>query len=166
MKRLSDILCDEVLTTLRRIMRAVDLHSKHLIRNFGVTSPQLIMMQELRRKGPLPTGEIAKTVHLSHATVTEIVNRLEKRGFIRRNRGDGDKRQIIVTLTGQGHEVLKIAPPPLQQRFVEEFAKLEEWEQLALLAALRRVAAMMEAKDLDASPILVNGPIEQDENVD
>ncbi len=142
-------------------MRAIDLHSKDLIRNYGITGPQLLLMNELNRKGDLPLNEIAKRINLSNATTTEIIKRLEKRGYIEKKRNEQDKRQLVVNLTSWGQEMLSNAPSLLQERFINEFNKLEEWEQNSLLSTLQRIASMMEAKEIEASPILISGPIDQ-----
>lgn len=98
-------------------------------------------------------------VSLSHATVTDILDRLEKRGLVQRNRSRCDKRRVIVEITDLGLELLQRAPPLLQERFVAEFTKLQDWEQAQILSTLQRVAALMEAEGIDASPILVSGPV-------
>lgn len=154
-------ICNNVLIAIRRITRAIDLHSKDLVRNYGITGPQLLLMQHLSNAGPSSSGDIAKRIHLSNATVTEIINRLEKRACIERKRNTQDKRQVVITLTTIGKEVLEHAPSPLQERFISEFVKLEEWEQNALLSSLQRIASMMEAKEIEASPILATGSITQ-----
>ncbi|MBZ0255640.1 MarR family transcriptional regulator [bacterium] len=161
MKSQKDDLCNNVLVAIRRITRAIDIHSKDLVRDYGITGPQLLLMQALSDNGASSAGEIAKRIHLSNATTTEIINRLEKRAFIKRKRNTQDKRQVVVSLTPLGKEILKNAPSPLQKKFVTELNKLEEWEQSSLLSALQRVASMMEAKEIEASPILMTGPITQ-----
>lgn len=161
MKGHKDDLCNNVLVAIRRITRAIDIYSKDLVRDYGITGPQLLLMQALSDSGASSAGEIAKRIQLSNATTTEIINRLERRAFIKRKRNTQDKRQVFVSLTPLGKEILKTAPSPLQKKFVTEFNKLEEWEQNSLLSALQRIASMMEAKEIEASPILMTGPITQ-----
>ena len=78
---------DEVLVALRRIIRATDLHSRQLSKIAGLTAPQLLILQLLRQHTELTVGEVAQRVSLSQATVTTIIDRLEKRGFVKRERG-------------------------------------------------------------------------------
>jgi hypothetical protein len=52
----------------------------------------------------------------------------------------------------------------LQDRFSESFLYLEDWEQLMILSAIRRIVSLMSAEEIEASPILVSGPIEKDTN--
>ena len=62
-----------------------------------------------------------------------------------------------MTLTEEGQALRGSAPKPLQDSFVAKFSKLETWEQHSIVASLERVAAMMDADDLDAAPLLASG---------
>jgi DNA-binding MarR family transcriptional regulator len=61
---------------------------------------------------------------------------------------------VHVALTDAGREVLAAAPKPLQESFSARFEALPRWEQYQLVSVLERVAAMMDAEDLDAAPLL------------
>ena len=152
---------ESVLVALRRVIRATDLHSKHLSKVAGLTAPQLLILQTLRDKGDLPAGEIAHDISLSQATITTILDRLESRGLITRERSDHDKRKVIASITGAGRVILANAPMPLQASFVRQFSNLREWEQTAIISSLQRVAAMMDAENIDASPGLDIGALDR-----
>ncbi|MCB1671947.1 MAG: MarR family transcriptional regulator [Pseudomonadales bacterium] len=146
---------EEVLIALRRVMRATGLHSKFLARTTGLTTPQILVLQAIRSSpGELIVGELAARVNLSQATVTSILDRLEKRQLVSRQRSLQDKRKVVVSLTGPGLKTLKSAPMPLQEQFTRQFHELQEWEQSMIVAALQRVAMMMDADEIDASPVL------------
>ena len=151
----------EVLTSLRRVIRATDLHSRHLSKTTGVTAPQILIMQAISSTRGVTLGEIANTVSLSQATVSSILDRLEKRGLITRERSTVDKRRVHAYLTDQGLGVLRDAPLPLQAQFARQFAELQEWEQSMIISALQRVAHMMDADHIDASPILDVGTLDR-----
>jgi hypothetical protein len=80
--------------------------------------------------------------------------------MVRRARGTGDRRTVMVAVTPEGARTLRDAPSLLQDRFRSELARLKEWEQTQLLATLQRVAAMMDAEEIDAAPVLATGPID------
>jgi DNA-binding MarR family transcriptional regulator len=151
---------NQIVAALRRIMRAVDLHSRRLAEEHGLTGPQLATLQAAARLGEASTGALARAVHLSGPTVTGILDRLARRGLVDRARSGQDRRSVTVRLTRSGEDVLAAAPSLLQDRFREELARLEEWEQTLILAMLQRIAAMMDAESLDASPVLVRGPVD------
>jgi DNA-binding MarR family transcriptional regulator len=153
--------CSDVLIALRKIMRAIDLHSRSLSREYGVTGPQLLILQEIANRNGISITELGKTISLSQATVTDIISRLEKKQLVVKRRSEIDKRRVELFETGTCRALLEKAPPPLQERFVKRFSKLEEWEQLMILSALQRMVEIMAPVDLDASPILAAGPITQ-----
>lgn len=158
---------EEVLIALRRVIRATDLHSKYLAKTTGLTAPQILLMQAIRNKGQLTIGELANEISLSQATVTVILDRLEKRGLIYRERSEQDKRKVHAHLTSEAIDILKNAPIPLQQQFAHQFSSLQSWEQTMIISALQRVAQMMDAQDIDASPVLDVGILDrQDTSVD
>lgn len=152
---------EDVLIALRRVIRATDLHSKHLAKTTGLTAPQILLLQSIRNRGQVTIGELANDISLSQATVTTILDRLEKRGFVYRQRSEQDKRKVHAFLTDSGEEILKDAPTPLQEHFTDRFNTLEPWEQSMILASLQRVASMMDAQNLDASPVLDVGILDR-----
>jgi len=155
---------DDILIALRRITRAIDLWSKRLAKETGLTAPQLVVIQTLRREGPLSPSAIARAVSLSQATVTTIVDRLQRGGLVDRRRDDADRRVVTVALTEAGRETAEAAPQLLQDGFVARLDGLQDWERAMLVASLQRVAAMMDARDLDAAPILAAGEIARPES--
>ena len=152
---------DDVLIALRRVIRATDLHSKYLSKTVGLTAPQLLILQSLRESEDLPVGELANKVSLSQATVTSIVDRLEKKSFVRRERSQTDKRKVLVQLAELGVVALKDSPTPLQENFVRQFNDLQDWEQTMMIASLQRVAQMMDAQHIDAAPVLDIGILDR-----
>lgn len=152
---------EEVLVALRRVIRATDLHSKHLAKTTGLTAPQILLLQTIRDKGAVTIGELASEMSLSQATVTTILDRLEKRELLFRERSKEDKRKVHAHLTDEGLETLKTAPLPLQDQFARQFDDLQEWEKTMIISALQRVAQMMDAQHIDASPVLDVGTLDR-----
>lgn len=150
---------EQVIAALRRITRAIDLHSRLLLQKDGLTIPQLAALRAIQRLQPITVGALARDIHLGAATVTGILMRLAKRGLISRTRGDLDRRSVIVQLTDDGAKLVAEAPSLLQDRFHRELAKLQEWEQTMILATLQRIASMMDAEDIEAAPVLVPGVV-------
>ena len=148
---------DQVLVALRRIIRATDIHSRRLARDTGLTTPQLVILRAVADADAPTVSEIAHAVSLSQATVTTLLNKLESRDFVTRERSKQDRRRVNVRLTRQGRKVLSSAPQPLQDQFSERFKVLQPWEQHQLVASLERIANMMDAENLDAAPLLATG---------
>jgi DNA-binding MarR family transcriptional regulator len=151
---------ESIIASLRRIIRAVDLHSRFLAQRYGLTGPQVVLLKELGRRQPLSTGELAERVALGQATVSQVLDRLGKRGFVKRSRSDVDKRRVMNEITEEGRKAINTSPPLIQERFAKELKKLADWERTLILSTLQRVAHMMQAEELSASPVLVSGPID------
>jgi len=147
--------------TLRSIIRGIDLHSRRLVHDHGLTGPQLVLLKAVGRIGEPTAGELARRVSLSQGTVTGVLDRLERRGLILRMRCEADRRRVLVRLTEAGVSVLDEAPSLLQDEFVARFQQLANWEQTLILSSLQRVAAMMGAEDLAADSILVAEPLRE-----
>lgn len=152
---------DQVLTSLRRVIRAIDLHSKQLVKTASVTGPQLRLLQLIRSQGDATASELSDAMSLSQATVTSILDRLEDRGLIERIRSQTDKRKVHPCLTESGNALLDKAPTALQDDFVRKFDQLQSWEQHMIIASLQRLAGMMDAEHIDASPYLDLGSLDR-----
>jgi DNA-binding MarR family transcriptional regulator len=153
---------DEIVAALRRIIRGVDLHSRHLVHEVGLTWPQLATLRAANRLGVCSIGALARAVHVGQATLTGIVQRLERSGYLERSRHERDGRSVNITVTSSGRDLLVNAPSLLQVRFHAELGKLKDWERSQTLASLQRIAEMMDVEALDASPLLVAGPVDPD----
>jgi DNA-binding MarR family transcriptional regulator len=151
---------DEIVAALRRIIRAVDLHSHRLAQEVGLTWPQLATLRAAERLGACSIAALARAVHLGQPTLTGIVQRLERAGYVTRSPHEQDGRSVNISITPTGRSVLEDAPSLLQDRFHAELAKLKDWERSQTLASLQRIAEMMDVETLDASPILVAGPMD------
>ena len=150
---------EELFIALRRITRAIDLHSKKLQRETGLTTSQLLVLEAVVKLETSTPSNIAKEVQLSQATVTNLVDRLERNGLVLRRKSTADKRAVEVHLTEQGRHMVELAPEPLQTGFLREYRKLERWEQHQLIASVQKIAVLMDAEDIDASPILTTGEV-------
>ena len=152
---------EQLLISLRRVIRAIDLHSRQLNKQSGLTGPQLMVMQKIAQLDAPLAKQVAEEITLSAATVTTIINRLESRGLVNRQRSETDKRKVHLYLSDSGQAILNHAPKPLQEHFIKRYQGLDEWEQSQLLSSIERIASMMNAEDLDAAPVLLVGKIQE-----
>ncbi|SEL49983.1 transcriptional regulator [Colwellia chukchiensis] len=150
---------DELFISIRRIIRAIDLRSKKLSKEAGITGPQLLILQELERMEGITAKDVSTNVHLSQATVTSILDRLEAKHYIKRVRSDSDRRRIALYLTEEGIQTLSNAPQPIEDSFVEKFSALKDWQQYQLLSSVEQIADMMGASEIDAAPVLNIGEL-------
>ena len=146
----------QIVAAIRQIVRAVDLHSRRLLETHGLTGPQLATLQEAMRLEAASPSTLARAVHVGPATMTGILQRLERRGLVVRTRSDTDRRSVRIEVTEAGRRLLESEPSLLQVRFREALERLEPWERLLILSTLQRVASLMGAADLPVSPHLMS----------
>jgi DNA-binding MarR family transcriptional regulator len=151
---------DRVMIALRKIIQAFDMNSRKLVKRVGLTGPQLVILQEVAFLNEATVGEIAQAVSLSQATVTGILERLENRKLLVRQRSEFDKRRVMVRVTKTGEKFLQEAPPLMQETFVEQFYSLQEWEQNMILGSLQRLVSIMNAKTIETANLLTPDVIE------
>ena len=135
----------EILQSLRRIIRSIDQHNKLLSKEYKMTIPQLVCLRQLAKEGDLTTGNLARMVFLSQATVTGILDRLEAKGFITRERSRTDRRQVFVALTVTGLKLTEEMPCPLQERFARGLGALTDQEQEQFDIMLKKLVEIMES---------------------
>ncbi len=145
---------DNVMIALRKIIQAIDLNSRSLVKRFGLTGPQLVILKEIANVDEISAGAIAKEVSLSRGTVTGILDRMVVKDLISKQKDLKDKRRVMLTITEQGEKLLEMAPPLMQETFVDTFDELESWEQNMILSSLQRLVSLMDAKSIDAAPFL------------
>jgi DNA-binding MarR family transcriptional regulator len=142
---------DEIVHSLRRIVRAIDVHSRALSREYELTWPQLAALRELERLGKCPVGRLAAEMYVGAPTVTGIVDRLERDGFVKRFREKVDRRKVLVNLTSKGQELLARKPSLLNERLRTGLSCLSERQQKQMRSTLDRLAEMMDSpKDSNA----------------
>ena len=145
---------EQLLVSLRRIIRAIDIHSHQLLKNSGLTGPQLIVIKQISQLEAPLAKQVAQKINLSAATVTTIIDRLEKRELVIRQRSAIDKRKVHLFLTEAGQQLLQTSPQPLQEHFIQRYQSLDKANQDRLLDSVEQIASMMDAEVLEALPIL------------
>lgn len=153
----SQELADDILRSIRRIIRSVALQSKRLSKATGLTLPQIAVLRAIESspEHELSVAGISRGVQLSSPTVSGILDRLERAGLVERRRGSEDRRKVWLKLTDEGRRKLADTPAPLQDRFVSQLMQLPDGRQRELLGALAQIVELMEADKIDASPFLM-----------
>ena len=134
-----------ILRSLRRITRSIALHSRRLSAESSITSPQLVCLRTVIEKGPLTATAISREIHVSPSTIVGILDRLEDKGLVLRERSKEDRRIVFVSATESGRELAQNTPSPLQQKLSEALKQLPESEQLQITLSLERVMALIDA---------------------
>lgn len=135
-----------ILQSVRRIAQCVEHHSKRLGTTHNITTPQLVALMAIVRLGPSTLKSIGREIHLSASTVVGIVDRLEEKQLVRRERDTRDRRNVYVTATAAGQHLVDHAPSALPQGFSSALAALPENDQQMLVVMLEQFATLLEVK--------------------
>lgn len=129
-----------LLKSLRRIARALELHSRRVNTEIGLTLPQLVVLSAARALGETTTRAVSDAADISPATVVEILDKLEAKGLIERYRSRADRRVVHTRLTDPGRATLDRAPPLLGPRFASALAALPQARREGLMSGLALLA--------------------------
>jgi MarR family transcriptional regulator, organic hydroperoxide resistance regulator len=140
----SDI--SEIMQSFRRIFRAIQQYSEDVLKEFGVTGPQLWLLKTLREKDGASVGELSQKMYLHISTVSGIIDRLEEKGYVLRKRGKADRRVVTVRLTPAGKTIISRAPEPAQGKLLHGLQKLSTQEVMELQIALLKIVDLMEVE--------------------
>ncbi|NQU65927.1 MAG: MarR family transcriptional regulator [SAR324 cluster bacterium] len=150
----------QILQDLRRIMRAVDLYSRQLVKKYSITTPQLVCLLTIVEHNSITVTALANEIHLSSSTVVGVLDRIEDKGLITRKRDKKDRRVVKVSPTTKGKDYAKSAPSPLQDKLLNSLSSISSLEQAAISLSLSKIVELMEAEEIDASPLLAAGQID------
>jgi DNA-binding MarR family transcriptional regulator len=126
-----------VVRTADRLMRSVDL----LMKRHGLTSAQYNVLRILRGAGTDGANgrEIAERMINTEPDITRLLDRMEKRGVIRRRRHEKDRRFVTAWIAESGLAILAALDEPIAQLHRRQFARLSEAEIASIVAGLEKV---------------------------
>ena len=102
----------DVLQQLRVVVRLAGSHSARLERATGIPGAQLWALHEVAQADGLRVGELARRLRVHQTTASNLLNRLEAAGLVRKGRSPHDQRVVQVYLCAAGRRALKSAPGP------------------------------------------------------
>ncbi len=148
----------EILIKIRKIVRSVDIESKKIQKEYGVSIPQVLCLNFLHESPNYQStqGEIRKFLNLNSSTVSGIINRLEKKGFLARLPKSGDKRVVNIALTSSGDELLNSIPPLLHDQLSEKLQSLNQDELNSVEKSLNILVTLLDIEQIEASPLITS----------
>lgn len=136
-----------VMNALRRIVQGLRQSAAHSEKTTGLTAAQLLVLKQVAANDGLSVNALATATFTHQSTVSEVVARLELKGFVRRERAVADARRVEVHLTPNGGALLSINPFSASDRLMQAVKALppETLDSLASgLDALIRQAGLTE----------------------
>ena len=129
---------------LARAFDAVDRHSRASIARFGLGTTEFGVLEVLHHKGELPVCEVQQRILVQSSSTTYVVDKLVKRGLVRRRASRRDRRVILLALTSAGRRLIgRIFPPhaTAMRRAMRALAPRDQGQAVRLLRALGTGAA-------------------------
>jgi len=113
----------DVALRMRAFDASLDLLDHAVAESFGISRTDLRAMELVSRMGPASCGQLAAALGLTTGSVTALIDRMERAGFLRRTRTTGDRRKVLVALTPMGRERERRVFEPLQREMLQTLSR-------------------------------------------
>ena len=145
-----------IMISIRKIVRAINLESKRIEKDYSLSIPQLLTLKFLEEKTEYKSSmkELKEHLSLNASTVSGIVARLESKGFIARLPNPTDKRSTPIVLTSNGNRLIKQTDESLHERVMRKSNSLTEEEYRQILVSFQTIIEIFDIDNVDASPII------------
>lgn len=157
------------LDAYRALQRAAALAAAHVdeaVQPFGLSASQYGVLDTLQQRGPTHQQELAEALGRSKAQMTAIIDALESRGLVRRERHEVDRRFISVYLTEAGRVLLGEAGPARTEAVLSLMRELNGDQKARLTRLCHRLLRVLDPAAADAEPQSVPGDAATDDATD
>ena len=136
-----------VLGQFRMIFRSTKKHFQWVQERTGVSGAQLWVLAELHSRPGIRVTDLARAMGVHQSTASNLIDPLEKRGLIQRDRSRQDQRVVHLSLTRSGRGTVARAPLPLEGVLPDALNSLEHADLLELQRRLEKLAKRMKVRD-------------------
>lgn len=143
----------DIIDNTRRFHQAIKEYTRLAERNSGLTGPQLWALQLLYSYEPLRLSELADFMYLRPATVVGIIDRLESKALVTRERSHADRRAVELRLTEKGMKLARVSPTAAQKLLVQGLNKLTQEEYRCVEIGIRLIVEILKAENIDPLPL-------------
>jgi DNA-binding MarR family transcriptional regulator len=143
-----DVAISEIMQSLRRIFKAIQDYSHEVSEKFGITGPQLWALKTISQNESLSLSDLSGRMYLHPSTITGVIDRLERKGYVTRSRDKVDRSVIYVQLTAEGRRLSKRAPNPAQGKMIYGLKKLQKGELNLIYNSVEKLVKIMEVENV------------------
>ncbi len=111
----------------------------------GLTFVQWVTLIRLRDEPTLTAGEVCRDLHHDSGAFTRVLDHLEERGLIRRERSETDRRVVLLHLTGDGRRAVQAMLPVVVDRLNYALQDFSAAEVATLAKLLRRMTSRLDS---------------------
>jgi DNA-binding MarR family transcriptional regulator len=156
----------DIVWSVRRLVRTVYLDSQKISKRYGLTGPQSAVLRNLFNNGPMSSADLSRKLYVTPSNITGIIDRLEKKKFVERIKKEGDRRVALINLTESGRELSRTLPDPIMKKFIGELADLEPEHVQLLAMAMNQILNLIDTGEIEGEPLELSPetvPIEREE---
>jgi len=143
-----------IIRSVRRIIRAADIDSRKLAAEHQITAPQLMCLMAVAEAKRATAIEVARRVHLDPSTLVGVMDRLEAKGLIKRERDLKDRRLVWIAPTTAGRTLVIKTPFPLQNVIEQALLRMTIPRRKQVATCIEHLAEQMAVQEVDSSPML------------
>lgn len=147
----------DIVRSIRRLVRAVYLDSQKISKRYGLTGPQSSVLRNLLNNGSMSSADLSRNLFVTPSNITGIIDRLEKKQFVERIKKEGDRRIALITLTQTGQELSKTLPDPIMKKFITQLADLEPEHVQLLAMAMNQILNLIDTEDIEEETLELGG---------
>jgi len=130
---------------LRHVAFIIKKRGRDILSDFDITTPQFLALVVLKDRPGITMGELCERLYLACSTATDLIDRMEKNGYLERNRDPDDRRVIRLSITEKGQNIIDQVINA-RRRYVDSILKQLTQEEIDQLAqALEKLDALMVA---------------------
>jgi len=144
-----------ILKSLRIIFRSIQAHSRLVEKESGVSSAQLWMLWEIFNAPGIKVTELAAALSIHQSTCSNILDKLQQKGLVKRDRSGPDQRVVHLHLTEEGTQILANAPRPAQGAIADVLHRLPDEVLNKMDTSLANLVGALHVteKDADLKPL-------------
>ncbi len=131
----------ELETVVWQLVRQIQLFERDQIAIFGYTSSQYYMLLEISKSPNVAMNELSRKLNVAISTATRVIDKLEKKGLIERDRAEADRRVVLVSLTKTGSEILALIQQGVSQYYENIIANVPNGELTTTLECIKTLLA-------------------------
>ncbi len=115
--------------------------------DFELTFPQAMLLMELQRRGTCSMGELSQRLRITQGVATRMVDRLLEKDMVERERGEDDRRVVLVNVTKKGSRIARDIEKSNREKMKEVFRRLPNEERTELLELLKEIERRFETEE-------------------
>jgi DNA-binding MarR family transcriptional regulator len=136
---------EELERLLREVAATIRQRGRHALAGFCITPPQFDALWQLKRHGEMTMGELCDRLHLASSTVTDLVDRMERGGLVRRCRDEADRRVVRLQVTEHGQHIINEVLHTRAAYLGSALGRLSPEQQALVAEAVRLLHAQVTA---------------------